>query len=72
MSFKYGTRDRVKDGRAFTDLDETQTRELLNQLDRGTVLKLWINVDKRPDHDEAWLNIVWQNWLRNSHICSFV
>ena len=61
MSFKYGTTDRVKEGRAFTDLDEKQARELLNQLD-VVVLKQWITIDKRPDRDEKWLNIVWKRY----------
>lgn len=60
MSFKYGTTDRVKDGRAFTDLDEQQAQELLSQLDGVTVLKQWITVDKRPDRDEEWLNVLWK------------
>ncbi|ANF83222.1 tellurite resistance protein (plasmid) [Acinetobacter sp. NCu2D-2] len=60
MSFKYGTTDRVKDGRAFTDLDEEQAQELLDQLDGVVVLKQWITVDKRPDRDEQWLNVLWK------------
>jgi len=60
MSFKYGTTDRVKDGRAFTDLDEEQAQELLDQLDGAKVLKQWITVDKRPDRDEEWLNVLWK------------
>lgn len=60
MSFKCGTTDRVKDGRAFTDLDEKQTQELLDQLNGVAVLKQWITVDKRPDRDEKWLNVLWK------------
>ncbi|WP_151816970.1 class I SAM-dependent methyltransferase [Acinetobacter junii] len=60
MSFKYGTTDRVKDGRAFTDLDEEQAQVLLAQLDGVVVLKQWITVDKRPDRDEKWLNVLWK------------
>ena len=60
MSFKYGTTDRVKDGRAFTDLDEEQAQGLLAQLDGVAVLKQWITVDKRPDRDEKWLNVLWK------------
>ena len=60
MSFKYGTTDRIKGGRAFTDLDEEQAQKLLDQLDGITVLKQWITVDKRPDRDEQWLNVLWK------------
>lgn len=60
MSFKYGTTDREKDGRTFTDLDENQANELLDQLDGVTVLKQWITVDKRLDRDEKWLNVLWK------------
>lgn len=60
MSFKYGTTDREKDGRAFTDLDEDQAKLLLDQLNDVEVLEQWITVDKRPDRDEQWLNILWK------------
>lgn len=60
MSFKYGSTDREKDGRAFTDLDEVQAKELLDQLQVVEVLQQWITVDKRPDHNEEWLNILWK------------
>lgn len=60
MSFKYGSTDREKDGRAFTDLDEVQAKELLDQLQGVEVLQQWITVDKRPDHNEEWLNILWK------------
>lgn len=60
MSFKYGTTDREKDGRAFTDLDEEQAKALLDQLHAVTVLKHWITVDMRPDRQEKWLNLLWK------------
>ncbi|MDM1328930.1 class I SAM-dependent methyltransferase [Acinetobacter indicus] len=60
MSFKYGTTDRVQDGRTFTDLDKEQARELLDQLDGVEVLKQWITLDKRPDRKEEWLNLLWK------------
>ncbi|WP_104469929.1 class I SAM-dependent methyltransferase [Acinetobacter indicus] len=60
MSFKYGSTDREKDGRAFTDLDEVQAKELLDQLQVVEVLQQWITVDQRPDRDEKWLNVLWK------------
>ena len=60
MSFKYGTADRVKGGRAFTDLNEEQAQELLDRLNGVKVLKQWITVDQRPDRQEKWLNVLWK------------
>lgn len=60
MSFKYGTTDRVKDGRAFTDLNKEQANDLLHELEGVEVLQPWITVDKRPDRDENWLNVLWK------------
>lgn len=60
MSFKYGNLDRIKDERSFTDLDEQQAQVLLNQLDGIESLEQWITIDKRPDRDEEWLNILWK------------
>ena len=60
MSFKYGNTDREKDGRSFTDLNEQQAQELLKQIDQALLLQQWITIDKRPDRDEEWLNVLWK------------
>jgi len=60
MSFKYGAGDRYKDGRQFTDMDESQAQNLLRKFDSILLLQQWITIDKRPDHNEDWLNIVFQ------------
>lgn len=60
MSFKYGEGDRYKDGRQFTDMDESQAQNLLKNFDNILLLQQWISIDKRPDHNEDWLNIVFQ------------
>lgn len=60
MSFKYGAGDRYKDGRQFTDMDESQAQNLLRKFDNILLLQQWISIDKRPDHNEDWLNIVFQ------------
>lgn len=62
MSFKYGTTDREKDGRVFTDLDEEQAKALLDQLNNVELLHQWSTVDKRPDRSEEWLNILWEKY----------
>ena len=58
MSFKYGNGDREKDGRQFTDLDEVQAKALLEQFDNVQQIQQWITVDKRPDRQEKWLNLL--------------
>ena len=60
MSFKYGDSDREKDGREFTDLNEQQAQELLAQFDQVSLVQQWITVDKRPDREEEWLNLLWK------------
>lgn len=60
MSFKYGEGDRYKDGRQFTDMDELQVQNLLKKFDNILLLQQWITIDKRPDHNEDWLNIIFQ------------
>jgi len=60
MSFKYGNGDREKDGRQFTDLNEVQVKELLNQWDDVSQLKQWITIDQRPNRSEKWLNLIWK------------
>ncbi|WP_335951604.1 class I SAM-dependent methyltransferase [Acinetobacter beijerinckii] len=60
MSFKYGAGDHYKDGRQFTDMDESQAQSLLKKFDNILLLQQWITIDKRPDHNENWLNIVFQ------------
>ena len=60
MSFKYGDSDREKDGREFTDLNEQQAQELLAQFEQVSLVDQWITVDKRPDREEQWLNLLWK------------
>jgi len=60
MSFKYGNGDREKDGRQFTDLDEVQAKALLEQFDNVQQIQQWITVDKRPEREEQWLNLLWK------------
>lgn len=60
MSFKYDEGDRYRDGRQFTDMNEAQAQGLLKKFDNILLLQQWITIDKRPDHNEDWLNIVFQ------------
>ena len=56
LSFKYGSGERVKEGRHFTDLDEVGLTELLDALPQLSSLTVWRTRDKRPERDEVWLN----------------
>ena len=58
MSFKYGFGEREKDGRVFTDLNEEGLQELLKHCPSLSIVEQWVTVDKRPDRDERWLNVV--------------
>lgn len=60
MSFKYGDSNREKDGREFTDLNKQQSHVLLAQFAQVRLVQQWITVDKRPDRQEEWLNIIVQ------------
>lgn len=60
MSFKYGDSDREKDGREFTDLNEQQAQQLLEQFKNVSLVKRWITIDKRPNRLERWINLLWK------------
>lgn len=57
LSFKYGSGEREKDGRVFTDMDENSLNKLTASLRNITLLNSWMTGDKRPNRqDEKWLN----------------
>lgn len=58
FSFKYGSEDRHKGGRSFTDMDEPSIQLLLDKLDNLVVINTWLTVDARPDREEKWLNVM--------------
>lgn len=60
LSFKYGSEDRKKEGRHFTDLNEEQMAQLLKPHKNILLLQQWITSDNRPDRDDEWLNIIFQ------------
>lgn len=56
-SFKYGTAEREKGGRFFTDMDESQLQSLLDETGSFAPIEVWITADRRPGRDdERWLN----------------
>ncbi len=57
VSFKYGTQERVHNGREFTDLNEDGLTELITHHTELKILKQWQSVDQRPGREgEVWLN----------------
>lgn len=59
LSFKYGQSEREKDGRHFTDLDESALAELVGELPDVEIVESWRTWDVRPERShEAWLNAI--------------
>jgi len=56
VSFKYGSSEREKEGRHFTDLNEKALEALVSQLPGIEVVAMWQTQDKRPGRNETWLN----------------
>ena len=56
VSFKYGDHEREKDGRHFTDLNETSLSELVSKITGIKIKEIWVTVDKRPGNTVQWLN----------------
>ena len=56
LSFKEGKGEREKDGRHFTDLDESALRSLLGNLREIEKIDCWQTADQRPGRIEIWLN----------------
>lgn len=63
MSFKYGTEERIKDGRAFTDLTEATLQAYLLHIPQLKTIKQWKTEDNRADRKDIWLNVILQKTL---------
>lgn len=58
-SFKYGSKERERDGRRFTDMNEAGLNWLLNVVDGFSKVDVWTSEDRRPSRAaEKWLNIL--------------
>lgn len=55
-SFKLGTGERDRNGRRFTDANEDQIRQWIQDLTGLAGLDCWLTEDRRPDRQEQWLN----------------
>lgn len=59
VSFKYGTEERIHNGRSFTDMNELLLTELFDGFSNLELKERWISSDNRPDRqDEKWLNAI--------------
>jgi 2-polyprenyl-3-methyl-5-hydroxy-6-metoxy-1,4-benzoquinol methylase len=57
VSFKYGTQERVHNGREFTDLNEDGLTALITHHTELEIIKQWQTVDQRPEREsQVWLN----------------
>jgi SAM-dependent methyltransferase len=63
-SFKYGSKELVKDNRYFNCYDKTLMDELLSKHSEVTLIDMWINNDLRNEKkSECWLNLI----MKKSH-----
>lgn len=58
-SFKYGTEEKERNGRFFTDMTEEKMEKLLDRVDLFLIEDMWTTSDVRPGReDERWLNMI--------------
>jgi SAM-dependent methyltransferase len=57
-SFKYGDSERVKGGRAFTDMTEESFAEFLKFVPELSLKESWVTADRRVGSDQDWLNVI--------------
>ena len=57
-SFKYGNREREKEGRFFCDINEQRWRIVESQLISTKPLKVWQTLDNRMDKRDIWWNVL--------------
>ena len=57
-SFKYGTEEREKNGRLFSDFTEESLRALTDEVSGFRITDMWLTHDARPERqDESWVNM---------------
>lgn len=58
-SYKYGGKERKKNGRLFSDYTEESMESLLEKVGGMQILDLWVTNDARPQRvREKWLNVI--------------
>ena len=69
MSFKYGTFSGKRDGRFYTDMDETSILKLLDDVPALSLTRQKVSSDVRPGHSgEKWLNVFYNKSDCNSQL----
>lgn len=59
VSYKYGTKQRIKDHRLFSDYTEQELISLFSDLNDIAAKEWWISGDARENRDdEKWLNVI--------------
>lgn len=58
FSFKYGTGERHRNGRSFTDADESIVLNWLGSLAGLAEREIWITQDQRSERAEEWINVL--------------
>jgi SAM-dependent methyltransferase len=58
VSFKYGDKQREKDGRSFTDINKQRLTDLVSNLNNIDISSTWITEDNRPNRNEKWINAI--------------
>lgn len=58
LSFKYGSGEREKDGRRFTDMDESGVNVFIRYFNEFELIDSWITDDSILRKDERWFNII--------------
>lgn len=58
VSFKYGDFEGERNGRYFSDYTEERFAKLLAHFKELVIVEQGITVDKRPDREEKWLNVI--------------
>lgn len=63
-SFKYGDFEGERNGRYFSDYTEERFARLLAHFKELEMIEQGITVDKRPDREEKWLNVIVRKTFR--------
>lgn len=58
VSFKYGTRQEIRDGRYYTDLTEKSLEKVVSKLHELEVIEMFRSDDVLRDRKQQWLNAI--------------
>ena len=64
-SWKYGTQDRILEGKKYCDMNDTLIYEIIKKISEFHIAKIWTTKDVRNKHNtQKWLNILLQKGPR--------